>query len=95
MIKIYQGGDQRGKPEFRFKARVLGKEWMRSSKQVSRTGYCQKFYENHGMRHERIDPEDSWKKDERFSRENNVSVRIFPDGEGISVAKQHRSFTVL
>jgi len=47
------------------------------------------------MRHERIDPEDSWKRDERFSRENSVSVRIFPDGEGISVAKQHRSFTVL
>jgi hypothetical protein len=36
MFKTYQGGDQKGKPEFRFKARVLEKEWMGSLKQVSR-----------------------------------------------------------
>ena len=48
------------------------------------------------MRYERDDPEGSWKKDEEFcSREDSVRVRIFPDREGISAAKQHRSFTVL
>jgi hypothetical protein len=57
--------------------------------------YCQKFYEKHGMRHERDDLEGGWEKDGRFFRERSVSVRIFSGGEGISVAEQDRSFTVL
>ena len=57
---------------------------------------CQKFYENPGMRHERDDPEGGWKKDERFCwREDSVSVRIYPDGECIRVARQPRRFAVL
>jgi hypothetical protein len=58
--------------------------------------YCQKFYENPGMRHEREYPEGVWKKDGRFcSGEDSVGVRVFPDGEGIRAAKQPRRFTVL
>jgi len=48
------------------------------------------------MRHERDDPEGGWKKDERFCwREDSVSVRIYPDGECIRVARQPRRFAVL
>jgi len=48
------------------------------------------------MRHERDDLESGWEKGERFCwREDSVSVRIFPNREGIRVAKEHRSFTVL
>jgi hypothetical protein len=47
------------------------------------------------MRHERDDLEGGWEKDGRFFRERSVSVRIFSGGEGISVAEQDRSFTVL
>jgi hypothetical protein len=48
------------------------------------------------MRHERDDPEDSWRKGEGFgSREDSISVRLFPGREGISAAEWHRSFTVL
>jgi hypothetical protein len=39
------------------------------------------------MRHERIDPEDNWKKDERFSRENSISMRIFPRWGGYKRSK--------